>query len=81
MSIYQPEERDFRSKKFSMIIAGAPGSGKTTLAMSAPHPVLVDLDKGVSRIRAMHRRTTIVCDKYLEGRSGRKHCVNIAELN
>lgn len=66
MSIYQPEEMDFRSKKFSMIIAGAPGSGKTTLAMSAPNPVLVDLDKGVSRIRAMHRRTTIVCDKYEE---------------
>ena len=66
MAIIEPEQMDFRQKKFSMIIAGAPGSGKTTLAMSAPNPVLVDLDKGVSRIKAMHRRTTIVCERYEE---------------
>ncbi len=34
--------------------------------MSAPDPILVDLDKGVSRIKAAHRRTTIVCDDYEE---------------
>lgn len=59
MAILEPEQMDFSQKKFSMIIAGAPGSGKTTLAMSAPNPILVDLDKGVSRIKAMHRRTTM----------------------
>ena len=66
MAILEPDQMDFSGKKFSMIIAGAPGSGKTTLAMSAPSPILVDLDKGVSRIKAMHRRTTIVCDNYEE---------------
>lgn len=63
MAIYEPEQMDFSEKKFSMIVAGAPGTGKTTLAMSAPDPILVDLDKGVSRIKAAHRRTTIVCRK------------------
>lgn len=66
MSIVQPEQMDFSQKKFSMIIAGAPGTGKTTLAMSAPDPLLIDLDKGVSRIKAMHRHTTIMCDNYEE---------------
>lgn len=66
MAIYEPEQMDFSEKKLSMIIAGAPGTGKTTLAMSAPDPILVDLDKGVSRIKAAHRRTTIVCDNYEE---------------
>ena len=36
MAIYEPEQMDFSEKKFSMIVAGAPGTGKTTLAMSAP---------------------------------------------
>lgn len=66
MAVYEPEQMDFSEKKFSMIVAGAPGTGKTTLAMSAPDPILVDLDKGVSRIKAAHRHTTIVCDDYEE---------------
>lgn len=66
MSIISPEQMDFSGKKFSMIISGPPGVGKTTLAMSAPNPILVDLDKGVSRIRAQHRRTTIACENYEE---------------
>lgn len=66
MSVVSPEHMDFGEKKISMIISGPPGVGKTTLAMSAPDPILVDLDKGVSRIKAQHRRTTIICDTYEE---------------
>lgn len=66
MAIIQPEEMDFRDKKFSMIISGPPGIGKTTLALSAPNPILVDFDGGVSRVAARHRKTTISIERYEE---------------
>ncbi len=64
--IVQPEEMDFSSQRFSAIIYGSPGVGKTTLALSAPKPILIDFDRGVSRVRAQHRKATIVCDNYEE---------------
>ena len=54
--INEPNEMTFDSKKFSMILYGSPGVGKTTLALSAPDPVLIDFDRGISRIKAEHRR-------------------------
>jgi len=38
----------------------------TTLALSAPKPVLIDFDNGVSRVAAAHRVPTIVCNTYEE---------------
>jgi hypothetical protein len=64
--IKQPNEMNFNDKKFSMILYGSPGLGKTTLALSAPNPVLIDFDRGVSRIKAYHRKLTIFCDTYEE---------------
>lgn len=64
--IKQANELTFNDKKFSMILYGAPGVGKTTLALSAPNPVLIDFDKGVSRVKAYHRKLTIVCQTYEE---------------
>lgn len=64
--IKQPNELTFNDKKFSMIIYGSPGLGKTTLALSAPDPILIDFDKGVARVKAHHRKTTIVCSTYEE---------------
>lgn len=64
--IKKPEELNFSDQKFSMIIYGSPGVGKTTLALSAPNPVLIDFDRGISRVRAQHRKATIVCDTYEE---------------
>lgn len=64
--IKQPNELTFTDKKFSMIIYGSPGLGKTTLALSAPDPVLIDFDRGISRVKAYHRKTTIVCSTYEE---------------
>lgn len=61
-----PEEMTFEDKKFSMIVYGSPGVGKTTLALSAPDPILIDFDGGVSRVKAQHRQLTIVCDTYEE---------------
>lgn len=64
--IKQPDELTFADKTFSMILYGSPGVGKTTLALSAPDPVLIDFDRGISRVKAQHRKTTIVCDSYEE---------------
>ena len=66
MAVVTPNEMDFSNKNFSMIISGSPGIGKTTLALSAPNPILVDFDGGISRVKARHRKTTIVGDTYEE---------------
>lgn len=62
--IVQPESMDFSKQRFSAIIYGPPGVGKTTLALSSPAPILIDFDRGVSRVRAQHRKATIVCANY-----------------
>lgn len=64
--IVKPEEMDFSAQRFSAIIYGSPGVGKTTLALSAPDPVLLDFDRGISRVRAEHRKPTSVCSTYEE---------------
>lgn len=66
MAIIRPESMDFSKQTFSAIIYGSPGVGKTTLALSAPDPVLIDFDRGISRVRAQHRRPTIMCSTYEE---------------
>jgi len=42
-------------KKIRMLIAGYPGIGKTTLGLSAPKPLLIDVDRGIDRAAAEHR--------------------------
>ena len=64
--IVRPENLDFSGKKFSMIIYAPPGTGKTTLALSAPKPVLIDFDRGISRVKASHRTASIQCNTYDE---------------
>ena len=64
--IKQPQQMTFTDKKSSMIVYGSPGIGKTTLALSAPDPILIDFENGVDRVRADHRKLTIVCENYEE---------------
>lgn len=66
MAFVRPEAMDFSGQTFSAIIYGSPGVGKSTLALSAPDPVLIDFDRGVSRVRARHRKTSIICNTYEE---------------
>ena len=66
MAIVRPESMDFSKQTFSAIIYGSPGVGKTTLALSAPKPVLIDFDHGISRVRAAHRAPTIISENYEE---------------
>lgn len=53
-------------KKMRMIIAALPGIGKSTLALSAPKPLLIDLDKGIDRIEPEWRVPYIQDDTYEE---------------
>ena len=64
--IKKPNELTFEDKKLSMIIAGVPGIGKTTLALSSPKPLLIDLDKGISRVEARYRTDTDCVSNYDE---------------
>lgn len=64
--INKAKDLDFTNKKVSMIIAGVPGIGKTTLALSAPKPLLVDLDGGVSRVEGQYRKDTLIAQNYEE---------------
>lgn len=66
MAVKKPSELDFSDKKFMMIISGAPGLGKTTLALSAPKPFLFDVDEGISRVRPEHRCPTSTVSSYDE---------------
>lgn len=66
MAIVKPENLTFDQQKFCVILYGSPGVGKTTLALSAPNPVLVDFDHGACRVRAQHRKPTIVAETYEE---------------
>ncbi len=52
--------------KIRMLIAGFPGIGKTTLGLSAPHPLLIDADFGASRVNPRHRKDTIQPNTYEE---------------
>lgn len=67
--IVKPSEMKFEGKKLFIIIAGVPGIGKTTLALSAPKPLLIDLDKGVDRVETRYRTDTDIVSSYEELRS------------
>lgn len=50
----------------SALIYGQPGMGKTTLALSAPDPLLLDFDGGIHRVNAAHRVDTVQITKWEE---------------
>lgn len=54
------------TKKYRIMIYGIPGMGKTTLALSAPKPLLVDADKGINRIEPRFRVPNIQPLSYQE---------------
>lgn len=64
MAIVKPENMSFTDKKFNVILYGAPGVGKTTLALSAPAPLLIDCDRGAGRVRADFRRDMLTAESY-----------------
>ena len=66
MAIKQPSEIITINKKIRILIAGFPGIGKTSLGLSAPKPLLIDVDKGTDRVAAHHRQPFIQPEKYEE---------------
>lgn len=55
-----------KAKKIRMLIAGYPGIGKTTLGLSAPRPLHIDIDHGIDRIPPRHRKAYIQPKDYNE---------------
>lgn len=54
------------TNKFRVLIAGYPGIGKTTLGLSAPKPLLIDVDFGINRTMASVRKDYIQPENYEE---------------
>lgn len=53
--IHNPNEITEGAKKIRMLIAGYPGIGKSTLALSSPRPLHIDVDFGIDRIEPRYR--------------------------
>lgn len=66
MPIVKPTEMNFSAKNLIMIISGLPGTGKTTLALSAPDVLLIDTDEGMARVNPAHRKDASICKTYEE---------------
>jgi hypothetical protein len=66
MALQTAQNLNFKNKKIRMIIAGFPGIGKTTLAESAPAPLLIDLDDGLDRVEPAYRLDRLVVGSYDE---------------
>lgn len=48
------------------LIYGQPGLGKSTLALSAPNPVLLDFDGGALRINGFHQKPTLQVNSWAD---------------
>lgn len=64
--IRKPNEVVATKKKIRFLLAGFPGIGKTTLALSAPKPLLIDVDRGIDRVSARNRKDFIQPTNYEE---------------
>lgn len=64
--IRKPAEMVNTENRFRVLIAGYPGIGKTTLGLSAPKPLLIDVDFGINRTMASVRKDYIQPESYKE---------------
>lgn len=64
--IRKPNEIQDKKKKIRILIAGYPGIGKSTLALSAPKPLHIDVDFGIDRIEPRYRKDYIQPQSYDE---------------
>ena len=66
MAIQHPAALAAKEKKIRILIAGYPGIGKSTTALSAPNPLHIDVDRGMDRVPAMYRKPFIQPESYEE---------------
>ena len=64
--IRNPNDIKDVAKKIRILIAGYPGIGKSTLALSAPNPLHIDVDFGIDRIEPRYRKAYIQPKSYDE---------------
>lgn len=64
MSLLTKPEDLKQDLKFQGLIYGQPGIGKSTLAISAPNPVMVDAEKGLKRVEARLRVPSLQAESY-----------------
>lgn len=64
--IRNPNDIQNGAKKIRILIAGYPGIGKSTLALSAPNPLHIDVDFGIDRIEPRYRKAYIQPKSYDE---------------
>ena len=64
--IVAPERMDFTNKNIIMILQGLPGTGKSTLGLSASDVLLIDTDEGLCRVSPAHRKDASICKTYEE---------------
>lgn len=64
MSLLTKPEDLKQDLKFQGLIYGQPGIGKSTLAISAPNPVMVDAEKGLKRVEARLRAPSLQAESY-----------------
>ena len=50
--------------RLKMLIYGQPGAGKSSLALSAPKPLLIDYDGGINRVDYEFIKDTVQAEKY-----------------
>lgn len=66
MAIQNPSALATQQKKIRILIAGYPGIGKSTVALSAPNPLHIDVDRGIDRVEARYRKPFIQPMNYNE---------------
>lgn len=64
--IRNPNDIQNEEKKIRILIAGYPGIGKSTLALSAPNALHIDVDFGIDRIEPRYRKPYIQPKSYDE---------------
>ena len=64
--IRKAESVTAEEKKIRILLAGYPGIGKSTLALSAPKPLHIDVDFGIDRIEPRYRADYIQPKSYEE---------------
>lgn len=64
MSLIRKRDELVIKPKIKMLVYGSAGAGKTTLALSAPKPLLLDCDNGVHRVHYAHQTDTLQVETY-----------------